>query len=43
MDIPNDEAKEEYEMFMVVVGAYAKQSKGLLYASRTIPIMRWLQ
>jgi hypothetical protein len=43
MDIPNDEAKEEYKMFMVVVVAYAKQSKGLLYASRRTPMMKWLQ
>jgi hypothetical protein len=44
MGISNDEAEEEYELFMVAVAAYAKLStERLPYAPRRIPVLTGLQ
>jgi hypothetical protein len=44
MNILDDEAEEEYDMFMVAVAAYAKLStERLPYASRRTPMITSLQ
>ena len=44
MDIPSDEADEEYDMFMLAVAAYAKLStEKLPYAPRRNPEITGLQ